>query len=259
MTPRRRTASALLLALAVASGVAAAENGAAGRASATLELRAAFAARYVRVQCAPNAPPGAQCRQYVGAASVAGLGRSTEAYVKVLDGTCPPDNPVEEPRSAVIEVAAKGAIQLSLPGPICAPSGSGHVGPLDATISGGSGRFAGASGNLVFESDVSLIGTTRDDWTGSLTVPGYDFDLTPPVLRGTHSRTMRVRKNAKRARVVYVVTAHDAVDGAVKVACKPRSGSRFTVGRTVVRCVATDSSANTTTKRFAITVKKSRR
>lgn len=104
-----------------------------------------------------------------------------------------------------------------------------------------------------------MIGTTRDEWTGSLSVPGFEFDVTPPVLSGARSRTVRAPKNAKRFRVAYAVTARDAVDGVVPVACKPRSGSRFKLGRTLVRCLATDSSANSASKSFAITVKKSRR
>lgn len=60
------------------------------------------------------------------------------------------------------------------------------------------------------------------------------------------------------ARVRYTVKATDAVDASVTAACKPRSGSLFKVGHTTVKCSATESSANTATAKFAITVKKRR-
>jgi hypothetical protein len=57
--------------------------------------------------------------------------------------------------------------------------------------------------------------------------------------------------------VRYAVTAQDAIDGAVPVACLPRSGSAFRLGRTVVSCAATDRSGNTQSTRFAVSVKRS--
>ena len=82
--------------------------------------------------------------------------------------------------------------------------------------------------------------------------------LTPPALLGAKSKTVRARKRAKRVRVVYQVTASDAVDGQLPASCNPRSGSRFPLGRTVVRCSATDSSANTANASFRVTVRRPR-
>jgi HYR domain-containing protein len=56
--------------------------------------------------------------------------------------------------------------------------------------------------------------------------------------------------------VTFHVTAQDERDGALPVTCVPRSGSRFPIGRTVVKCGATDSSANTAGASFRITVKR---
>jgi hypothetical protein len=61
------------------------------------------------------------------------------------------------------------------------------------------------------------------------------------------------------ARVRYSVSATDATDGLVPAACLPKSGSAFRVGRTSVTCTAVDSSGNTATSRFVITVKRVRR
>ena len=63
---------------------------------------------------------------------------------------------------------------------------------------------------------------------------------------------------AKGARVTYFVKATDATDGIVAAACLPKSGSLFPVGRTTVTCTPTDSSGNSMTSRFAITVKRVR-
>ena len=57
----------------------------------------------------------------------------------------------------------------------------------------------------------------------------------------------------------YHLSARDDVDGAVPVACQPKSGSFFSVGRrTVVKCSATDSSANTANVSFKVTVRATR-
>jgi len=69
---------------------------------------------------------------------------------------------------------------------------------------------------------------------------------------------VRAPKGAKTARVTFKVTARDGVDSAVPVACQPRSGSRFRIGRTTVRCEATDSSGNTGKAAFTVTVKRRR-
>ena len=134
---------------------------------------------------------------------------------------------------------------------------------LPFTVTGGSGAYVGASGSgSVTEaghfspSYGHAVGT--DTWTGTLLVPGLAFDLTPPTLDGAPSKTVRVRKRVRQARVTYSVRAQDDVDGAVPVSCKPRSGSRFKLGRTVVRCSATDSSGNAAAATFTVTVKRRR-
>lgn len=101
-------------------------------------------------------------------------------------------------------------------------------------------------------------GTARDTWTGTLTVPGLDFDITPPSLTGAVSKILRAPRGAKRMRVRYRVTAEDEVDGAVPAICTPRSGSFFKLGRTRVTCSATDSSGNTRDARFTVTVRRAR-
>ena len=93
-------------------------------------------------------------------------------------------------------------------------------------------------------------------WTGTLIVPGLDFDVTPPAIIGAVPKTVRAPKGARRVRVTYKVTSRDAVDGQVPIACLPRSGIRYPIGRTTVVCRATDSSGNTGRARFVVTVKR---
>ncbi|MFN0153504.1 MAG: HYR domain-containing protein [Gaiella sp.] len=92
-------------------------------------------------------------------------------------------------------------------------------------------------------------------WTGTLTVPGLDFDVTPPTLAGATNKTVRAKKGAKSARVVVGVTAQDDRDGTLPVSCSARSGSRFRIGRTPVTCSSTDGSANTAKATFTVTVR----
>ena len=134
---------------------------------------------------------------------------------------------------------------------------------LPFPVTGGSGAYVGASG----AGTVAIAGNFSpsfghavgvDTWTGTLVVPGLEFDLTPPALRAPAAKTVRVPKRLKRTRVSYAASARDDVDGAVPVSCKPTSGSRFKLGRTVVRCSATDTSGNTAAASFTVTVKRRR-
>ena len=79
--------------------------------------------------------------------------------------------------------------------------------------------------------------------------------MTPPTLSGAVNKTVRARRESKRVRVTYRVTASDAVDGSVPASCLPRSGSRFKIGRTFVKCSATDTSANAKAGSFRVIVK----
>src|SRR5207247_599028 len=54
--------------------------------------------------------------------------------------------------------------------------------------------------------------------------------------------------------ISYTATAVDDVDGPVTPVCDPPSGSTFSLGNTTVSCRATDSSGNTATASFTITV-----
>jgi HYR domain len=256
-----------LLALAIAGLLTAGATlptgapGSSSRASGTLQIDATFAVKWRGVAgCPPGTSAALSCYEFVGNALVRGLGRVTERYTKTFDGNLG-GGCVHTLATAVIAVDGRGEITLSMLGPACEllpPARSS----FDATITGGSGPFVGASGMIRISSSVSERGAGEgiaiDRWSGTLIVPGRDFDLTTPTLEGAVSKTVRAPRKAKHVRVHYTVTARDAVDGSVPVACTPRSGGFFKLGRTKVKCSATDSSANTGRAEFTITVRRAR-
>jgi hypothetical protein len=134
--------------------------------------------------------------------------------------------------------------------------------PATVTVSGGSGRYAGATGSGTLEFHTAnitgpLSGNRSVTWTGTLNVAGLTFDTTPPQITGATSKVVKT-KSAAGARVRYSVSATDATDGAVPVACVPKSGTLFRVGQTTVTCSPTDTSGNAATARFVITAKRVR-
>ena len=233
--------------------------------SGTLHLRASLAGgyRFGARYCAPDTPAGVGCVRFVGRAAVPGLGRVSEMYTKTTSDPRYGCRWVTELGTAVIAVAGKGEIRVSMSERACSPYAPTEVGPVAGTITGGSGVYAAASGTVQFTSFVATarglpsawFGSFRDTWTGTLTAPGLAFDATPPVLTGVRSITVRAPRGAKRVGVRYRVSARDAVDGSTPVACEPRSGSRFPLGRTRVVCTAEDSSANSVMRGFTVTVK----
>jgi hypothetical protein len=78
-------------------------------------------------------------------------------------------------------------------------------------------------------------------------------DTTAPVLNLPSDITAEATSSSG-AIVSYVANATDDTDGAIAANCAPVSGSNFSIGNTTVTCSATDSSGNTATGSFTITV-----
>jgi hypothetical protein len=250
-TKRRLALAALATALAVAATVQVASGVAkTGAGMGSLPFEAVLRMTSTPGSCPPGSPPNADlCAARTGRGVVRGLGGVSETYTFfVQEGDC--DRVFET--TVRLEVAGKGALQLALD----QYRGECTSSALDLsrafTITGGSGIYAGASGG----GTVHHFAPFRDTWTGTLNVPGLEFDVTPPTLSGAVNKTVRTRRGSKRVRVTYNVTAIDAVDGSVPVSCQPRSGSQFNIGRTFVECLATDTSANAKAGRFWVTVKR---
>jgi HYR domain len=168
---------------------------------------------------------------------------------------------------ARLTVRGKGEIMLAVEaadGCYEGPPADTVLSPTQAfTITGGSGVYAGASGSGVLtrartgRSNLTGHGLGTDVWEGTLIAPNVSMlDLTAPTISGAVAKVVRTTRKATRIPVRYLVSATDDVDGTVPVDCKPRSGSLFRVGRTLVRCTAADLSANTTTASFPVTIRR---
>ena len=243
---------------------------AAGGAAGTFSVHAEMRWQGTASQCVGSYPASVTCYSHPGGpVAVPGLGVVSQSYSYPVDTN--PGPPCSGgfqvlPYPARLAVSGKGEIFLAVraaEGCLQGPPSDTVLSPTQTfTVTGGSGVYAGASGS-------GAVGRTRigrlssghgygtDVWEGTLVVPGFEFDLTPPRLTGAVGKVVRAPSRATRVRVRYRLAATDNVDGAVAVACQPRSGSLFTVGRkTVVRCSATDKSANTMRASFTVTVKR---
>lgn len=234
------------------------------RVTGTLQLNGTLNLVSVRATlCPPGTRPGILCPGRTGRGLVPGLGSVTESYSYMAEeapASCPAGLVKIFGYPVRWVVPGKGEIHFALHEPAdCLTTDTAFTADQSFTITGGTGIYAGASGSGT--ADRALTQTAEgaqgpERWTGTLTVAGLDFDLTPPTISGARSKTVRAPRKAKRVRVSYAMTASDAADGSVSVACRPASGSRFKVGRTTVRCSATDNSGNTATVTFVVTVRR---
>ena len=260
-TKRRLAFAALATALAAAATVQVASGVAkTGATMGSLTFEAVLGMTSRPGPCPPGSPPDADlCAARTGSGAVRGLGGVSETYTFfVQEGDC--DRVFET--TVRLEVAGKGELQFAVDGYRGACISSSLILSRAFTVTGGSGIYAGASGGGTVSHQAASTpsgSVGRDTWTGTLSAPGLEFDVTPPTLSGAINKTVRARRGSTRVRVTYRVTASDAVDGSVPVSCQPRSGSRFKIGRTFVNCLATDTSVNATTGRFRVTVKRRKR
>ena len=227
----------------------------------TLQVNGTFTTHFDYVECPVGTPATTECFRFVsfGTGVVPGLGKVTTAFTLIYDdyGSACAHVHAQIP----ILVAGKGEIDLATRSIGCInPNTPGLVPSSEVTVSGGSGRYAGASGSGVLDNQGIAnrsVGQRTDTWTGTLNVAGLTFDTTPPQIAGATPKAVKTRA-AKGTRVRYSISAADATDGPVPVVCVPKSGSVFRVGRTTVTCTAVDGSGNTAKARIVITVKRVR-
>lgn len=85
--------------------------------------------------------------------------------------------------------------------------------------------------------------------SGSFSVNAYDA---PPFWVSADGLVAQTKEDG--AFVEYRVTVADTLDGELKAVCSPESGSFFRIGKTPVRCTATDSANNLADATFEIEV-----
>src|SRR4029077_13409352 len=141
--------------------------------------------------CPAGSPPTFECFARTGDAVVPGLGAVHESHDYVLEigpaGCVPPPGSDAFrliPSTVVLTIAGKGSVDLSTGGTGCLSRIGTLIATETFTITGGSGVYAGASGGGTVETHFSPLGGGADIWTGTLIVPGYAFDLTPPTIKG---------------------------------------------------------------------------
>ena len=252
----------IALVVLATTGVPVAVGGAA-KPTGTLNLRAVLQFVSVPASCPPGTPDAVICHSRTAEGSVPGLGRVAGTYVFMAD-----NRPCSSAAFKVLAFPARFAVEgkgdllfMLAETPECVPELAVPRATQAFTVTGGTGAFVGASGSGTLTRVAGAPGarvTGEDTWTGTLVVPGLEFevDRIPPKITGATPKTVRAPRKAKRVRVTYRVTAVDDVDGSVSVSCRPASGSQFRIGRTTVTCSATDSSGNTATARFTVTVKR---
>jgi hypothetical protein len=195
-----------------------------------------------------------------------GLGRVTASYSFLLTigpPACPGNLGKALSYGIQLQVAGKGAIDVAVSEAAdCLDTEAVRTQTQAFTVTGGTGIYAGVSGSGTLE---RVLGNPladgrhgRETWKGTLTSPSLEFDLVAPKLVGAASRTVIAARGAKAVRVRFTVSAADDVDGQVPVTCLPSSGSRFPIGRTRVKCSATDTSANSATASFNVNVRSRR-
>ena len=233
-------------------------------AAGTLNLRGTVRVSSAPVDCPPDAPPETECRARTATGRVQGLGRVSVTYLWSFgpeSPSCPPTLVKPLATTGRIVVGGKGEFRFALAhGAQCVDQTAQEPvfnEPQSFTIIGGTGIYESASGSGTVKRALSGGGGS-ETWTGTLVAPAIEFDVTPPTLSGATPRTVRAPKGARSVRITYKVTASDNAESQVPVTCTPRSGSRFPIGRTVVTCSATDSSANTANASFRVTVRPTR-
>jgi hypothetical protein len=267
MRPRLGTLALALLGLSILVGASPAVPATSGKTGSTGSLN--LQARLELVSQLGSCPPGigapvTACAARTGEGLVPGLGRVSESYTFLLSEgppTCAAAGFAKALAYPVrLVVVGKGELDVSVAeGAECVANEEVRTQTQRFVITGGTGIYAGGSGSgkvervLGGETPTGRRGT--ETWTGTLDVPGLEFDVTPPTLSGAVGKTVRAPRHAKRVRVRFTVTAQDAVDGSLPVRCRPRSGSRFKLGKTRVTCAATDKSGNTATAKFIVTVR----
>jgi HYR domain-containing protein len=246
------------LAIVIAAFVLAAPAWAIASGTGTLQVRSIFQAEFEPATCPAGTAGSPSCYSAHAKAALRGLGKASMQFAIVEGEEQGTECSYPSIPLLPIVVAGKGEIDLSAKSDRCQPLLPPKT--MSYSVVGGSGAYAGATGSGTVEFMSLIPGGTRTfvqtRIMGTIEAPGATFDLTPPTFSGI--KNLVRSSKGKAVRVRFAVRATDDVDDAVAAACKPRSGSRFRIGKTRVTCSATDGSANEAKASFTVTVRKRR-
>lgn len=161
--------------------------------------------------------------------------------------------------SAVVDFAAAAD---------CPCENGGGKKPLPSKGVGGKAPVAPAQGCVVscapasgstFPRGTTTVTCTASDSFGNTSKPcSFTItvtDQTPPAVSCPANIVKNTDPNQCSTTAAYTATANDNCDGPLTPTCDPASGSPFQKGVTTVTCMATDSSNNTGSCQFTVTVK----
>jgi Right handed beta helix region/HYR domain len=116
-----------------------------------------------------------------------------------------------------------------------------------------------ASG-AAFQPGVTTVNCTATDATGNsaagsftVTVTLAAGDTTPPAITVPADLTVNA-VSPQGAAVEYTASVTDNSDAAPALVCAPASGTTFPIGKTIVKCLATDGAGNSATATFKVSV-----
>jgi hypothetical protein len=159
---------------------------------------------------------------------------------------------VTTPGDIVRGNASGGAVRVTF----AASAFDGRDGSLTPSCRPASGAIFAVGATRVTCSAIDSAGNTGVA-SFTVTVRRTDHPVRRDAVAPKLSLPRAVQAQARSPRgavVTYAARAVDARDGAVSVACAPKSGTRFPVGRTSVRCTATDRAGNTARGAFPVVV-----
>ncbi|MCP4275362.1 MAG: HYR domain-containing protein, partial [Gammaproteobacteria bacterium] len=161
-----------------------------------------------------------------------------------------------------VTITDTGAPTLTLPANITAEAtsalgvlvnyNSSASDTVDGTLPSGCVPASGSTfalGNMTV--NCSVTDSANNTTAGSFTVTVQD--TTAPILT-LPANINREATSVAGAIVNYSTSANDAVDSGLSASCLPASGSTFVLGSTVVNCSVTDTSTNSTSGSFTVTI-----
>ncbi len=183
-----------------------------------------------KVTCTASDPTGATASKSFDVAVVDTTPPSVTVPAAITTATSNPAGTV-----VTFSASASDLVSGSLT-PSCSPA-SGSTFPLGTTT-------------------VTCTATDSHGNTGSasFTVTVQSNDTVPPTVSVPAPITVEAT-GGSGAVVTFSASATDNFDGSISVSCSPGSGSTFPLGTTTVTCKATDSSGNTGSASFDVTVK----